>query len=118
MSIGEAAVHFGVSEKTIRRRIESGRLKAHKVNRRWVVTVASDVQDTVQSNVQCPTDPLVRQLQNENEHLREQVDRLTQLLAVQTHQSASLTKQLQSASRLPFLVRIRNRFVSALSSSE
>ena len=45
-------------------------------------------------------DPLVAQLQSENQHLRDQVDKLTQVLAMQTHQNAELTKQLPAIERI------------------
>jgi excisionase family DNA binding protein len=35
MSIRELAEFFGVSEKTVRRWIESGQLEAHRLGRQW-----------------------------------------------------------------------------------
>ena len=47
MTIKEAATHYGVSEKTIRRRIKQGQINAQQVNGRWRVYPDPDsVQDT------------------------------------------------------------------------
>ena len=108
MTIKEAAAHYGVSDKTIRRRIKQGRINAEQINGRWYVQPDQDsVQDTDhpgdQSSVQ-PPEPdtaLVDQMQSEITHLRDQlqgrdtqIDHLTQLLAMQTKQNTLLVEAL------------------------
>lgn len=108
MTIKEAAAHYGVSDKTIRRRIKQGRINAEQINGRWHVQPDKDsVQDTDhpddQSSVQ-PPEPdtaLVDQMQSEITHLRDQlqgsetqIDHLTQLIAMQTKQNTLLVEQL------------------------
>ena len=128
MSIKDAAVALGVVEKTIQRRIESGKLKAEKVDGKWVVEV---VIDTDQTPVKTPTTafrtsekpPSIEELQHlrsEVKHLREslsrkdtQIDQLHKLLAKSTNQNDALLAKLPSprqtlGQRLrPFLVQLR-----------
>jgi len=96
MSIQDAAKHFNVSEKTIRRRIDQSKLKAEKDNGRWIVHV--DGQE-FQTNDQTA---LIVQLQSENEYFREQNESLIQqlgqaqqLLAVSQKSILHLTEQNQ-----------------------
>ena len=105
MSIKDAAVALGVVEKTIQRRIESGKLKAEKVDGKWVVEV---VQDTDQTPVKTPhpaeKPPSIEELQHlrsEVKHLRElllrsdtQIDQLHKLLAKSTNQNDALVAKL------------------------
>jgi predicted site-specific integrase-resolvase len=109
MTIQEATHHYHVSEKTIRRWIQSGKLKADLIDGRWVVQ--SDEQD-VQTVDQTA---LVDQLKSENAHLREQlarrdeqIDHLTQLLAMQTKTTAALTEQLDASRQMIEDMRRRN----------
>lgn len=124
MFIKEAAVYFGVVERTIERRIKKGELNASKVNGRWVVEVVIDTDRTpppssVQSN-QPPTIEELKQLRSEVKHLREllarrdtQIDQLNHLLAMQTQQNTELTAKLPDprprlTQRLrPLLVQLR-----------
>ena len=101
MSIKDAAAYFGVSDKTIRRRIKSGELQAKQSDRRWIVDV---VQDNDQTPVQPDVTPSMaeaQQLRAEIEHLRQslarrdtQIDQLNTLLAMQTQQNESLVAKL------------------------
>ena len=104
MTIQAATYHFQVSEKTIRRWIKQGKLKADLVDGRYVVHLDGQ---TDQTNDQAA---LIDQLRSENEHLRSQltrrddtieslareIDHLTQLLAVQTKTNALLTDRSQA----------------------
>ena len=116
MSIKDAAAYFGVSDKTIRRRIKAGELQAQQSEGRWIVEV-------VQSNVQPDVAPSIgetQQLRAENEHLRQslarrdtQICQLNTILALQTHQNDSLVAKLPNprptlGERLhPLLVQLR-----------
>ena len=121
MSIKDAAAYFGVSDKTIRRRIKSRKLQAQQVDGgRWIVEVVqSNDQTPVQPNV-TPSIGEVQQLRAENEHLRQslerrdnQIDQLNIILALQTHQNDSLVAKLPNprptlGERLhPILVQLR-----------
>lgn len=121
MSIKEAASHFGVTYKTIDRRIKAGKLRAKKVSGRWVVEVDIDTDRTsVQSFTsepqnQPPTIEELKQLRSEVKHLREslarrdtQIDRLNHLLAMQTQQNTELTAKLP-APRPSLTQRLRRR---------
>ena len=107
MTIKEAAEHYGVSDKTIRRRIKQGHINAQQVNGRWRVYIDQDsVQENDQTNdqptVQQTDNPaLVDQMQSEITHLRDQlqgrdtqIEHLTQLLAMQTKQNTLLVEAL------------------------
>lgn len=124
LSIKQAASHFGVAEKTIRRRIEAGKLTAEKVDGRWLVEVVQDTDQTpvrpsVQSN-KTPSMASIEQLRSEVKHLRQliagkdiQIDQLHKLLAKSTHQNDALVAKLPSprpklGERLrPLLVQLR-----------
>ena len=130
MSIKDAAAYFGVSDKTIRRRIKSGELQAEQSDGRWSVEVVQDNErsrDRAARAVQTPVQPDVapsmgeaQQLRAENEHLRQslarrdiQIDQLNTLLAMQTQQNDSLVAKLPNprqtlGERLhPLLLRLR-----------
>ncbi len=92
MTIAEYAAHTGLADSTIRRRIKRGTLEAHQVDGRWFIDVNG--REPTQTPEQDDQSPLVDQLQSENAHLREQVDRLTHVVAMQTQSHAELTKQL------------------------
>ena len=112
MSITEAAAHFDVSDKTIRRWIKSKRVDARKNgDGKWSVHVGHAQPDTDRTEVQPSDHALVDQLQSENAHLRDQVDRLTQVLAMQTQQNSVLTNQLPPP-RQPILTRLKSLFGS------
>ena len=97
MNTQQAAHHYQVSERTILRWIKSGKLKAEPVQGHWCIRL--DGQDIRHDG----QDLLIQQLQSENAHLREQltrrdeqIDHLTQLLAMQTKTTVALTEQLDA----------------------
>ena len=104
MTIAEYAAHTGLADSTIRRRIKRGTLPALQVDGRWLIDVndRKPKQTIKRVNNECDSESskhddqsaLVNQLQSENAHLREQVDRLTHVVAMQTQQHGELTKQL------------------------
>ena len=119
-TVKQAAAHYNVSDKTIRRWIKQGRVNAEQVEGRWQVHVARDddlpeVQDNVQNDQdndppdengtgkseEAGTSMVIDQMQSEITHLRDQlqgrdtqIDHLTQLLAMQTNQNTLLVEQL------------------------
>ena len=100
MTIKEAAAHFKVSDKTIRRWIGQEKVNAERVDGRWCVHVDLDTdQDTDQPIVQPDVQP--ERMQSEIEHLRDalarrdtQIDQQNQLLAMLTQQNGQLMNQL------------------------
>jgi len=124
MSTQQAAKHFGVHERTIRRWIKSGKLKAEQVEGRWFVYVADEnVRDDgqpVMGNARDlgldarSQDRLYEHLTSEIQHLREQLARrdeqiesltqqlshMQQLLAMQTKTAAALAEQLDTSRQM------------------
>lgn len=105
ISTKQAATHFGVSAKTIRRWISSGKLKAEQVDGRWVVHLDAHEgshDDHEGSQEEHPREQLAR-ADSEIAHLRfrlarrdEQIDHLTQLLALAQKNVSMLTDRLQA----------------------
>lgn len=107
VSISDASNILGVSDKTIRRWIESGKLTAEKNNGRWMVDV--DDQDDVQvvyPNIQVElietlkgqVEDLKSEIEQKNQQIErqgEQIDHMTQLLAVSQRSIVQLTEQNQ-----------------------
>jgi predicted site-specific integrase-resolvase len=116
LSLSEAMTFYGVSEKTIRRWIKQGKLKAHKQEGRWHIESNDRTpgQNDRSDDRMLSPEALIEQLQTENAHLRDQVTALTeqtaaltktldqsqQLLAVQTQTTQQLTDQLSSSRQL------------------
>ncbi len=110
MTIPEAAKALNVSDKTIRRWINTGRLTAEKVNRKWYVHVDLDIdldndldveKDTDLTDVQHFKAQLDR-ADSEIAHLREQlarrdeqIDHAHQLVAISQKSIQQLTEQNQ-----------------------
>lgn len=133
MNTQQAARHHDVSERTILRWIKQGKLNAVQERGRWVIRHGGHDVRHDEQNVRHTAPPdvrhvghedMVQQLQAENAHLRElirqnsdqlarrdeqaaslteQIDHLTQLLAVQTKTNAALTD------RLPVIEDMHNR---------
>lgn len=111
LSIQDAARALNLSERTIRRHIKQGKLKAELIDGRYVVHIRVD-NDTSVVYTQ-----LIQQLQSENAYLRDQlihrdqqIDHLTQLLAVQTKNNTMLTEQMRTIDdKRPWWKRLLNR---------
>ena len=117
MSIKQAAAHFGVTETTIRRRIKAGKLKATRRGKRIYVHIELDtVSRQNAQNVHSP-DETIKLQQSEINHLREQVDKLTSLLALQSKQNSDLIAQLPKP-RPAFTNQIRSFFTRLIGSPE
>jgi len=126
MTTKEAALHFGVSQKTIQRWIKQGKLKADRIDGRWFVhhethPVPNEGHDVPKKEQREPHEGHFRELlsradsfiahlreqlacrdeqidahQKQIDNLTQQIDHLTQLLAVQTKTNATLTEQLSA----------------------
>ena len=116
LSIPEAASHYYVSTKTIRRWIKARRLKAQRVNGQWYVQPDMDKMSNVSTPNVHPVHPpacggnkggapdttgQLHQMQSEITHLREalhkrdtQIEQLNAILAMQTQQNTQLIAQL------------------------
>ena len=115
MSIKQAAAHFGVTETTIRRRIKAGKLKATRRGKRIYVHIELDtVSRQNAQNVHSP-DETIKLQQSEINHLREQVDKLTSLLALQSKQNSDLIAQLPNP-RPSFTSKIGSLFTRLIGS--
>jgi peptidoglycan hydrolase CwlO-like protein len=120
MSAPQAASHFGVNIKTIRRWISNGKLSAEMVDGRWHVHIEGhDVPPKVQDNALHLQDQLKR-ADDEIKHLREQlsrrdeqIDHLTQVVAMSQKNVSMLTERMQIIEdlrhRKPLWERIFNR---------
>ena len=89
MTIQDAAKYLHRSERTIRRKVKEGSLKAELVNGRWNVHI--DVTNDMSSDNLA----LIEQVQSENEYLRTQLEHSQQLLAVSQKSIQQLTEQNQ-----------------------
>ena len=90
MTVETYAQRHGLSPETVRRYIRLGKLKAHRVGRRYEIDTYDNKHDTIHDNIQqllSEKDERIRQLSQQNE-------RLTQLLAMQTQQNHQLIAQL------------------------
>ena len=105
MTIPEASQALGVSQRTIHRWIRDGKLSAKKIDRQWRVDV--DIE-TVKDNGKSDLDAqLVEQLRSENAHIREQlvrrdeqIDHLTQVVAMSQKNIGALTEQLDDSRQM------------------
>ena len=117
MTISDAMKHFGVSEKTIRRWIQQGKIEAEKVDGRWQIfnDLTSDRTSGQNDQTPDPTSDQTSDLRSEIQHLRDQlarrddqIDALThaidqnqKLLAMQTQNNAQLSRQLDPPQKPP-----------------
>ena len=98
MSIQDAAKHFNVSDRTIRRWIKSGRLYAQLINGKYCVDI--ELTNHLTSDLTDDNVELVDQLRSEVERMAkllerkdEQTDHLQQLLAVSQKSIQQLAEQ-------------------------
>ena len=72
MPLEEAAQYLNVSERTLRRRIQSGKITANKIKGKWIVDINLDdnTEKTTTRQQDADLAELVSQLKSENEHLR------------------------------------------------
>ena len=72
MPLEEAAQYLNISERTLRRRIQSGKITANKIKGKWIVDINLDdnTEKTATRQQDADLAELVSQLKSENEHLR------------------------------------------------
>ena len=85
MSIKQAAAYYQVSDRTIHRWIKARKLRANRRGKRVYVTVSGQNVSNVSTD---------DTMQSEIDHLRQQVEKLTSLLAMQTQQNQQLIARL------------------------
>ena len=90
LSLSDAAKHFKVSQRTIRRWIQANRLSAEKVNGHWVIHMEGGKADT--PFVQSVT-PNV-DLSNRSEHAELEIHHLTKQVEEKTHENHRLHEYL------------------------
>ena len=111
LTITEAAHALNVSDKTIRRWIDAGKLSAEKVDRKWYVHVDLDVDldtdlDTDPVDVQHlkaqleRADSEISPLREQFARSDEQIDHLTQVVAMSQKNIGALTEQLDDSRQL------------------
>ena len=88
MSIKQASAYYQISDRTIHRWIKTRKLKAQRKGKRVYVTVSGQNVNNVSNTDTIDT------MQSEIDHLRQQVEKLTSLLAMQTQQNHQLIAQL------------------------
>ena len=111
MSIKQAAAYYQVSDRTIHRWIKTRKLKSKRVGKRVYVTVSGQNVSNVSNTDTVDT------MQSEIDHLRQQVEKLTQLLAMQTKQNHQLIAQLPPP-HPSFTQQIRSLFARLIGSPE
>ncbi|MDP6751601.1 MAG: hypothetical protein QGH37_32200 [Candidatus Poribacteria bacterium] len=136
MPILQAAEYYNVSERTLRRRIESGQATGRKVKGRWLVDVEQGKVDNSaasrRQNADLPGQnstvadhaDLIEQLKSEVEHLREtnrqllnsmdeSKSRSDTIVMKLMHQIESQQFQLEEAQRpKPFMARLKAVFMA------
>ena len=121
MTTAEAAEALGVSERQVRNKVKSGKLKAKKQGNRWLIDrslteAETEMQDTDSEVSELPTEiaasaELLSRLEADNEWLRHRVDQFGTELAEtrkageeanQRHDTIvlQLTRQLEQSQRL------------------
>ena len=90
MTVDQYAQKHSLNPETVRRYIRWGKIKAHRVGRRYEIDTYDNKHDIIDDNVQqllSEKDERIKQLSQQNE-------RLTHLLAMQTKQNHQLIAQL------------------------
>ena len=93
MTVEQYAQKHKLNPETVRRYIRLGKLKAHRVGRRYEIETPhtyDNKHDTIHDKIQ----PLLNEKDERIKQLSQQNERLTQLLAMQTQQNHQLLSQL------------------------
>ena len=101
MTISQAAYHFNVSDRTIRRWIESGKLKAHKTEGQWQIEMSNVCQTNGQaasdtmSDIETDLSYIVSNLKTQLEEQKSQISHLQKQIATKDEQIANLQKSTE-----------------------
>ena len=125
LSVNQAATYFDISHRTVHRWIQSGKVKAEKIDGQWLIEVenldnqtsdnlSSERHDTVMSLTR-QNGQLIKQLESKDQ----QIDKLQQALDQQQQLQAASQKtvdvqrqQLEEVRRpQPLLARLRAVFI-------
>lgn len=112
MTLADAAMRLGKSERTVRRLIEEGKVKGRKIKGRWVI---SDLGEEEMSAPDGTMQALIVQLRSENEYLRQENQELRQQLEESRKRQDTIILQMTDQRRLledmrlPFWRRWRRR---------
>ena len=129
LTIPEVAKALGISIKSVRRRIEKQELEAEKVNGKWIVDISDQLREN--SGQDSDQSELIDTLRDEIKHLREllerrdlqndsmsqQIDHLSQLLAVAHRSLQQVTEKfqlLEDRRRFSFWQKLKAQFSGAL----
>ena len=93
LTIKEAMAFYGKSDKTIRRWIKIGKVEGEMIDGLlYVYPEPDDEQPSASPNDQADSEK--EQMQSEITHLREQVDKLTSIVALSTQQNNLMLEKL------------------------
>ncbi len=101
MTISQAAYHFNVSDRTIRRWIESGKLKAHKTEGQWQIEMSDACQTGGQpvsdkmSDMETGLSDILSNLKNQLEEQKSQISHFQKQIATKDEQIANLQKSTE-----------------------
>jgi len=112
VTVKEACGILGMSERTLRRHIQQGKIKSKVTDKRRYVLIGNDdivdhdqdhVND-IDDHVNVEQSELVQQLRSENEYLRTQVESLQKEMSESRERSdtliLNLTRQLENSQRM------------------
>ena len=113
MTISQAAYHFKVSDRTIRRWIDSGKLPATKIDGQWQTTMSdtmSDIPSVTPDTMSDTVSPLQGQIdeqKNQIIYLQQQVSTKDEQLATKDQQIERLQSALDQSQQLQALTENR-----------
>ena len=113
MTISQAAYHFKVSDRTIRRWIDSGKIPATKTNGQWQITVSDTVSDMssavsdIMSDTVSPLQGQVDEQKNQIIYLQQQVSTKDDQLATKDQQIERLQSALDQSQQFQALTENR-----------
>ena len=114
MTVSQAAYHFDVSERTIRRWIESGKLTASREDGQWIINSADTPADKTPSHADIVS-TLKQQISVKDEQisqLQSALDQSQQLQALAESRHQAEHQQLAEMKSRSVLQRLRAVFVA------
>ena len=116
LSIQDAAQHFNVSERTIRRRIKQGTLKADLIDGRYLVCVDSDMTlDKPDVNVlSCQLERADLEVQHLMKQVEEKTNQLLYFQAMLTEKDEQLARRDEQIDHAHQLVAISQKSIQQL----